>query len=231
MSAAVSPEVLTPLVLTLKVAGCATLIALLAGILAGFGVARSRSWLRELADAAFTLPMVLPPTVLGYYLLVVFGRRGWIGAWLEDHLGLRLVFTWQGAALAASIVAFPLVFKGARTAFESIDPHLEKAARSLGFSEWKVFMRVTLPLAWRGVLGGTMLAFARATGEFGATLMIAGNIPGKTQTLSIAIYDAVAGGRDEQAQFLVIIISLLCVLVLLGAGMTLRGGYLRIRQH
>jgi molybdate transport system permease protein len=119
---------------------------------------------RDLLDSLLTLPMVMPPTVLGYYLLVLVGRRGWFGGWLHEHLGIDLVFTWQGAVIAAAIVAFPLVFKPARAAFEAVDGQLEQAARVLGVSEAAVFFRVTLPLAWRGILAGVLLAFARAPG-------------------------------------------------------------------
>ena len=206
------------LALSLKVAGWATLLDLLAGVAAGFALARLRFPGRELLDAVLTLPMVLPPTVLGYYLLVLVGRRGWLGSWLYDHLGIQLIFTWQGAVLAAAIVAFPLVTKSARAAFEAVDPQLERAGRVLGLGEWALFFRVTLPLAWRGVLAGVLLAFARALGEFGATLMVAGSIPGKTQTLSIAVYEAVQAGQDDTANVLVLVISVTCVMVLLGAG-------------
>jgi molybdate transport system permease protein len=215
-------DALVPLLLTLKVAGWATLIAFVFGLLWAYALTRYRVLGRELFDAVFTLPMVLPPTVLGYYLLVLIGRRSALGSWLEDSLGIRLIFTWQGAALAASIVAFPLVFKAARAALEDVEHQLEKAARLLGASETKVFFRVTLPLAWRGILAGTMLAFARAMGEFGATLMIAGSIPGKTQTMSIAIYEAVQAGRDDLANFLVMVTSLVCIAVLLASGKLLR---------
>ncbi len=204
--------------LSLKVAGWATLLNLVFGLAAGFALARWRFPGRELADAVLTLPMVLPPTVLGYYLLVVIGRRGWLGGWLYEHFGVQLIFTWQGAVLAAAIVSFPLVAKSARAAFEGVDPQLEKAARVLGLGEWALFFRVTLPMAWRGVLAGVLLAFARALGEFGATLMVAGSIPGKTQTLSIAVYEAVQAGQDDTANLLVIIISVTCVAVLLSAG-------------
>jgi molybdate transport system permease protein len=166
--------------------------------------------------------MVLPPTVLGYYLLVVFGQRGWLGPWLEQTFGIRLIFTWQGAVVASAAVAFPLVFKAARAALEVVDHHLESAARVLGSNEWNVFFRVTLPLAWRGILAGAMLAFARAMGEFGATLMIAGSIPGKTQTVSIAIYEAVQAGQDNLANFLVLLTSLVCITVLVGSGKLLQ---------
>jgi len=179
-------DIATPLLLSLKVAGTATLIALALGTGAGFALARGRFPGRDTLDALLLLPMVLPPTVLGYYLLVLIGSHGPIGAWLIQHLGIRLIFTWQGAVIAATVVAFPLVFKGARAAFETVDAQLEQAARTLGIHELGVFFRVSLPLAWRGILAGLLLAFARALGEFGATLMVAGSIPGRTQTLSIA---------------------------------------------
>lgn len=170
--------------------------------------------------------MVMPPTVLGYYLLVLLGQQGWLGGWLDQQFGIRLIFTWQGAALAAAVVAFPLVFKPARAAFEAVDAQLEQAGRMLGLGELAIFLRVTLPLAWRGILAGMLLAFARALGEFGATLMVAGSIPGRTQTLSVAIYEAVQAGQDGLANALVLATSLLCVAVLLLAG-RLAPGYLR----
>jgi molybdate transport system permease protein len=215
-------QAFTPLALTLKVAGIATLLALLSGGLCGYLLARHRFPGRELVDALCTLPLVMPPTVLGYYLIVLIGRRGWIGAWLWDTLGINLMFTWQGAVLASAIVAFPLVFKSARAAFEGVDAQLENAGRTLGVSELRVFVRVTLPLAWRGILAGSMLAFARAMGEFGATLMVAGNIPGKTQTLSLAVYDAVQAGQDDLANFLVLLTSVVVVAILMGSGRLLR---------
>jgi len=206
------------LALSLKVAGCATALNLVLGTAAGFALARLRFPGRELVDALLTLPLVLPPTVLGYYLLVLLGKRGWLGGWLYQHFGIQLIFTWQGAVLAASLVAFPLVLKSARAAFEGVEPQLEQAARVLGLGEWAVFFRVTLPLAWRGVLAGVLLAFARALGEFGATLMVAGSIPGRTQTLSVAIYEAVQAGQDDTANLLVLITSVTCVAALLLAG-------------
>jgi molybdate transport system permease protein len=204
------------------VAGFATLTALLLGVMVAFPLARHEFPGRDLLDAVCTLPMVMPPTVLGYYLIVVIGRRGWLGQYLWDYFGVTLMFTWQGAVIAAAIVAFPLVFKAAGAALEGVDPQLEGAARTLGVSEPGVFLRVTLPLAWRGILAGTMLAFARAMGEFGATLMVAGNIPGKTQTLSLAVYDAVQAGQDDLANFLVIVTSTVCVLILLASGRLLK---------
>ncbi len=206
------------LALTLKVAGWATAINLLLGVGVGFMLARWRFPGRDLLDAALTLPMVMPPTVLGYYLLVLIGSHGPIGAWLLQHFGVRLIFTWQAAVIAATIVAFPLVFKAARAAFENVDPQLEDAARTLGIGAWAVFFRVSLPLAWRGILAGLLLSFARALGEFGATLMVAGSIAGKTQTLSIAVYEAVQAGQDDTANFLVAVTSITCIAVLLSAG-------------
>lgn len=206
------------LALSLKVAGWATALNLVLGTAVGYALARWRFIGRELLDALLTLPMVLPPTVLGYYLLVLIGRRGWLGSWLHEHFGIQLIFTWQGAVIAATLVAFPLVLKSARAAFEGVDPQLERAARVLGLGEWAVFFRVSLPMAWRGILAGVLLAFARALGEFGATLMVAGSIPGKTQTLSIAVYEAVQAGQDDVAHLLVLIVSATCVIVLLAAG-------------
>ena len=209
--------------LSLKVAGCATVLDLIAGIAVGYALARGRFTGRDVLDSLLTLPMVLPPTVLGYYLLVLFGQRGWFGIWLHDQFGINLIFTWQGAVIAAAVVAFPLVFKPARAAFEGVDSQFEQAGRVLGISEMAVFLRITLPLAWRGILAGALLAFARAIGEFGATLMVAGSIPGKSQTLSIAVYEAVQAGQDELAMTLVLITSAVCVAVLLGAGQLASG--------
>ncbi|MFZ4651279.1 MAG: molybdate ABC transporter permease subunit [Rubrivivax sp.] len=211
-------EAWVPLLLSLKVAGCATAINGVLGVGAGWLLARSRLPGRDLADALLTLPMVLPPTVLGYYLLVLIGTQGPLGGWLQAQFGIRLVFTWQAAVLAASVVSFPLVFKSARTAFEMVDPQLEAAARTLGLGAFAVFFRVGLPLAARGIAAGLLLAFARALGEFGATLMVAGSIPGQTQTLSIAVYEAAQAGQDDVAAFLVALTSLTCVAVLLAAG-------------
>ena len=203
--------------LSLKVAGWATALNIILGVSVGYFLARSRFFGRDLLDTLLTLPMVMPPTVLGYYLLVLMGRRSALGSWLYDTFGINLIFTWQGAVIAATVVAFPLVFKPARAAFEAVDTELEQAARVLGVSEISIFFRITLPLAWRGILAGVLLAFARALGEFGATLMVAGSIPGKTQTLSIAVYEAVQAGKDDTANMLVVITSIVCVVVLLTA--------------
>ena len=216
-------EAWTALALTLKVAGWATAINLVLGVGVGYALSRWRFPGRDVLDAVLTLPMVMPPTVLGYYLLVVIGSQGVVGAWLLQNFGIRLIFTWQAAVIAATIVAFPLVFKAARAAFENVDPQCEDAARTLGLGEWGLFLRVSLPLAWRGILAGLLLAFARALGEFGATLMVAGSIAGQTQTLSIAVYEAVQAGQDDTANFLVMVTSLVCMAVLLSAGRLVPG--------
>ncbi|MDO9438832.1 molybdate ABC transporter permease subunit [Hydrogenophaga sp.] len=216
-------EAWIPLALTLKVAGWATALNLLLGVGVGYAIARWRFPGRDVVDAVLTLPMVMPPTVLGYYLLVVIGSRGVVGAWLLEHFGIRLIFTVEAAIIAATIVSFPLVFKAARAAFETVDAQLESAARTLGVNEWAIFFRVSLPLAWRGILAGLLLSFARAMGEFGATLMVAGSIAGKTQTLSIAVYEAVQAGQDNTANFLVAVTSITCIAVLLSAGRLVPG--------
>ena len=208
---------LSALWLTLKVACWATLIALLLGVACGFALARARWPGRRWLAAALTLPMVLPPTVLGYYLIVLLGRNSPLGGWLLSTWGITLMFTWQGAVVAATAVAFPFVFISARAAFEGVDTRLEQAARVLGAGEFKVFVLVSLPLAVRGIAAGTTLAFARGMGEFGATLMIAGNIPGKTQTLSLAVHDAVQSGNDALANALVVLISVVCMLALVAS--------------
>ena len=213
---------LVPLWLTLKVALLATLLAGVAGIGLGWYMARRRFVGHTLVDAVLMLPMVLPPTVLGYYLIVLIGRNGVLGQYLDQWFGINLMFTWQGAVLAASIVSFPLIYKAARAAFEDADPRMALAARTLGAGELEIFLRISLPLAGRGVAAGLMLAFARAMGEFGATLMIAGNLPGKTQTLSIAVYDAVQAGNDAEALWLTLLISAVCMFVLVASSRLLQ---------
>ena len=211
-----------PLWLTLKVALFATLIAGVFGIALGWWLARRPFPGRGIVDALLMLPMVLPPTVIGYYLIVLIGRNGVFGQYLDRWFGINLIFTWQGAVIAASVVSLPLVYKGARAAFEEVDGRFANAARTLGAGELEVFLRVSLPLAVRGIAAGVMLAFARAMGEFGATLMIAGNLPGKTQTLSIAVYEAVQAGNDSQALWLTLVISLVCIAVLVASGRLLQ---------
>ena len=206
------------LALTLKVAAWATAVNLVLGVSAGWLLARRHFPGRDFVSAVLTLPLVLPPTVMGYYLLVVIGKRGWLGQWLHETFGITLIFTWQGAVIAATVVAFPLLLSSARAAFEAVDPQLEKAARVLGLNEWAVLFRVTMPMAWPGIMAGALLVFARSLGEFGATLMVAGSIPGRTQTLSVAVYEAVQAGDDATANKLIAIISVTCIVMLLAAG-------------
>ena len=213
---------LTPLWLTLKVALLATLMAGAVGIALGWWMSQRRFAGKNIVDALLILPMVLPPTVLGYYLIVLIGRNGVLGQYLDRWFGINLMFTWQGAVIAASLVSLPLIYKAARAAFEDVDGRFLHAARTLGAGEFEIFVRIALPLAVRGIAAGLMLAFARAMGEFGATLMIAGNLPGKTQTLSIAIYDAVQAGNDAQALWLTLVISVVCVVILVAAGRMLQ---------
>ena len=203
-----------PLGLSLKVSAVATLLALVVGVSLGFVFARGRFPGRTVLEAFCMLPLVLPPTVIGYAILVAAGRRSPVGAWLREHLDYSIIFSWHGAVAASAIVALPLVLKSASAAFSNIDRSLEAAASTLRQSKLSVFMRVTLPLAWPGILAGTLLAFARAMGEFGASLMVAGSIPKQTQTLSMAIYDAVQSGNDDTALVLVLVTSLLSITVL-----------------
>jgi molybdate transport system permease protein len=206
-----------PLLLSLRVAAVATLLVLLLGVALGWVFARTRLPGRGLLEAMCMLPLVLPPTVLGYALLVAMGRRSALGSWLREHFDYSIVFSWHGAVLASALVALPLVLKASSAAFAQVDRNLEAAARTLRQSRISVFMRVTLPLAWPGILAGTLLAFARAIGEFGASLMVAGSIPGQTQTASMAIYDAVQAGQDDAALLLVLVVSALSVLILVAS--------------
>lgn len=196
-----------PLWLSLRVAVFATAGAALIGIPAAYLLANREFRGKEMVDAAFTLPLVLPPTVVGYYLLIVLGRESWFGRAYESVFGEPLVFTWQAAVVAAVLHAAPLLVKSTRAALESVDHAYERAARTLGAPEWKVFWRVTLPLARRPVLAAAALAFARSLGDFGVTIMVAGNIPGRTQTVAVAIYDAVEGGDGATARWLVLVVS------------------------
>lgn len=203
-----------PLWLSLRVAGLATAIALVVGLWLAYLLANREFRGKELLDAAVTLPLVLPPTVLGYYLLVLVGRQSALGRIYESVFGAPLVFTWQAAVVAALIHSTPLLVKSARAALESVDRTYERAARNLGAPEWRVFWRVSLPLALRSILAAAVLAFARSLGDFGITIMIAGNIPGRTQTMSVAIYDAVEAGNGAMARTLVLIISAVALAIL-----------------
>jgi len=206
---------LFPIWLSLRVASVATGITLLIGIPIAWLLARKRFPGRDLLEALVVFPLVLPPTVLGYYLLVVIGTQGPIGRALAAA-GVEVAFTWRAAVLAACIGSIALLIKSAQAGFEMVDLRLEQAARTLGRSEWSLFWAVTLPLAWRSVLAGTLLAFCRALGEFGITLMLAGSIPGKTQTLPLAIYDQVQANQMKEANLLALVAVGIVVVLLVG---------------
>jgi molybdate transport system permease protein len=203
-----------PLWLSLRVATLSTLLALAGGLWIAYLLANREFRGKNVLDAAVTLPLVLPPTVLGYYLLVLIGRASPIGKLWEAVFGSPLVFTWKAAVVAALLHSLPLLVKSARAALVSVERSLERAARNLGASEWRLFWRVTLPLARRSVLAAVALAFARSLGDFGVTLMVAGNIPGRTQTVAVAIYDAYESGNTMVARTLVLVISAVALLIL-----------------
>ncbi|MEK7408135.1 MAG: molybdate ABC transporter permease subunit [Acidobacteriota bacterium] len=196
-----------PLWLSLRVAGIATLLSLPLGLWLAYLLVNRRFRGHDVLDGALSLPLVLPPTVLGYYLLVLLGRESALGRLYEWLFGQPLVFTWQAAVVAAMFHTVPLLVFAARAALESVDRRYQRAARSLGASEWRVFWRITLPLARRSIYAAAVLAFARALGDFGITIMIAGNIPGRTQTVAVAIYDAVEAGNGALARVLVLVVS------------------------
>ena len=212
---------LDPLLLSLRVAALATVFSSLGALLLAWKLSRRRGALPAVLDAFCALPVVLLPTVMGCSRRLLLGRRGVLGQWLAEA-GISLIFSWQGAVVAATVVVFPLIYKSARAALEQVDSRLEDAARTLGAGEWRIFLSISLPLAWRGIFAGIMLAFARGMGEFGATLMLAGNIPGRTQTLALAIYDAFQAGNDARATLLVLVTSGLCMGLLAGAELLVR---------
>jgi molybdate transport system permease protein len=191
-------EELRIVLFTVEMATLATVTILVPAVAAAFFLARYRGPGKGALDTLLSLPLVLPPTVVGFALLELFARNRPLGAWLAER-GLEVVFTWKAVVLATAVMAFPLLVRSARTAFEEVDPRLVGLARTLGAGPWSAFFRVVLPLAWRGVLAGTVLAFSRALGEFGATVLVAGNIPGRTQTLALAIFHDVQVGRDDRA--------------------------------
>ena len=203
-----------PLWLSLRVATISTVVALGAGLWIAYILANREFRGKAVVDAAVALPLVLPPTVLGYYLLVLLGRSSPLGTLWAAVFGGPLVFTWKAAVVAAILYSLPLLVKSSRAALESVDRSCERAARTLGASEWKLFWRVTLPLAQRSILAATALAFARSLGEFGATLMIAADIPGKTQVMAVAIYDANQSGNTTLALTLVLVISVIALGIL-----------------
>lgn len=215
---------LFPVWLSLRVATLATALTVAAGVPLAWVIARRAFPGRDVLASLVVAPVVLPPTVLGYYLLVVFGAGGPAGRMLESA-GVPLAFTWRGAVLAAAVGAAPLLVKAAQAGFESVDRRLEQAARTLGRSEWDVFWTVTVPLAWRSLLAGMVLAFCRAFGDFGITLMLAGSIPGRTQTLPLAIYDHVQANEMGSANALALLALLIVVVLLTGVARLARLRY------
>jgi molybdate transport system permease protein len=199
---------LSPLWISLKTVLTATVITFFLGIAAARWMLKYRGRFRSLIDGLLILPLVLPPTVVGLGLLLLFGKNGPLGKLLLQF-GTTVVFSWPATVIAATVVAFPLMYQTALGAFEQIEANVEDAARTLGASEWKIFWLITLPMAWPGVMAGIILSFARSLGEFGATLMLAGNLPGRTQTIPVAIYSAVQAGRPNRVILLVLII--LCI--------------------
>jgi molybdate transport system permease protein len=200
---------LEPILLSLKVALAAVTVDFVVGLVIARFMARNDFSGKNAVESIIILPMVLPPTVLGYGLLILLGKRGLIGSFLLETFDYQLIFTWYAAVIASAVVSFPLMYQSAKAAFAGVDVTLEQAARTLGARETRIFLTVTLPLAWPGILAGLVLSFARALGEFGATLMVAGNIPGKTQTIPLAIYFAVESGDTDGARNLVLVITLL----------------------
>ena len=190
---------------TTWVAVVSTLCILPAGVALAWALARGRWPGKSLVETLVTLPLVIPPVATGLLLLKLFGRRGILGHWLEETLGIEIVFTWKAVVIATAVMSFPLLVRTARVAFEAVSPRVEHVARTLGAGPWRVFWTITLPLARQGVIAGAVLAFARALGEFGATVMVAGFIPGKTETLALSIYQEVQLGRDGEALVLLAI--------------------------
>ena len=195
----------SPLWISLKTAFLATIITSIIGIFISYKMANYKGRGRGLIDGDFTLPLILPPTVIGFFLLLICGKNGFVGK-IFMSFNKNIIFSWSATVIAATVVAFPMMYRTCRSAFEQIDKNMISAARTLGLSETKIFFKIAIPLAWPGIIGGLVLSFARALGEFGATLMIAGNIPGKTQTMPVAIFFAVEGGDMNKAMLWVLII-------------------------
>lgn len=205
---------LSPLWISIKTSFTATLFVFFMGIAISWFMFQYKGKGKEIIDGLLILPMILPPTVMGYILLLIIGKNSPLGRML-GYLGINVIFTWSATVLAAIIIAFPLMYRTTLGAFRQIDINMINAARTMGASEWRIFWKVAVPLAWPGIAAGTMLAFARALGEFGATLMVAGSIPGKTETIPIAIYFAVAGGENEKAIMWVALIFAISLLTMI----------------
>lgn len=211
--------------LSLKVSAVAVICSLPLGILTAWILVRCRFRGKALLDSLIHLPLVLPPVVVGYLLLLILGRRGWIGAWLYDWFGFSFAFSWRGAALAAAVVAFPLMVRAIRLALEAVDPKLEQAARTLGAGRWRVFFTITLPLTLPGIIAGTVLAFARSLGEFGATITFVSNIPGETRTIPLAMFTLIEtpGAESDAARLCLIAIVLAVASLLMSEWLARRG--------
>ncbi|WP_075528329.1 molybdate ABC transporter permease subunit [Sporosarcina ureilytica] len=197
---------LSPLWLSIKTASIATVIVFIFGVILARMIARNHFPGKGFLEAIILLPLVLPPTVVGFGLLFLFGKNGFVGHWLSHYFNIQIVFTWYAVIIAAVVVSFPLMYQSASAAFQQYDRNIENAAYTMGASKWKVFWTISFPLAWPGLLSGLVLSFARALGEFGATLMLAGYIPNVTDTIPLAIYFAVESGNMEMAKFWVFII-------------------------
>lgn len=198
----------TPLLISIKVALCSSLLVFFIGTVIAYFLAMKQFKGRALLEILVMLPLVLPPTVTGYYLVIIMGRNGFIGKFLTEHLGLSVIFSWYGAVIAATAVALPLMVQAAKAAIESVDKNLIQVSYTLGHSELATALKVVLPLARNGIFAGFILAFTRALGEFGATLMLAGNIPGRTNTMPLEIYSLATAGEWEKAQLLVVVLTL-----------------------
>lgn len=227
-----SPTEWSAVWLSLKVALGVALVTTIPAILLGWLMARREFRGKIFLESLIHAPLVIPPVVTGYLLLIIFGRNGCIGKWLDEIFDVRLVFTWQGAVLAAAIVALPLAVRSVRLAVSLVDRRLEEAAQTLGYHPFRVFLKVTLPLAWPGILGGVLLAFSRSLGEFGATITFAGNVEGSTQTLPLAIYSAMqVPGEETTAMYLVIASLVLCFASLLISELLTRKAKRKLESH
>lgn len=207
---------LSPIIISLRTATLSIIVTFFLGVAAAQLVFRLKSkTMKTILDGLFTLPLVFPPTVAGFFLLYIFGMRRPIGKFFIEYFAVKVAFSWGATVLAAVVISFPLMYRAARGAFEQVDPDVLSAGRTIGMSEWKIFWKVQLPIAWPGVISGAVLAFARGLGEFGATAMIAGNIKGKTRTLPLAVYSAVASGNMKEAgEYVAVLVCISFIVVI-----------------
>ena len=207
---------LSPLIISLRTATLSIIVTFFLGVAAAQLVYRLKSkTMKTILDGLFTLPLVFPPTVAGFFLLYIFGMRRPIGKFFIEYFAVKVAFSWGATVLAAVVISFPLMYRAARGAFEQVNPDVLSAGRTIGMSEWKIFWKVQLPIAWPGVVSGAVLAFARGLGEFGATAMIAGNIKGKTRTLPLAVYSAVASGNMKEAgEYVAVLVCISFIVVI-----------------